>query len=142
MAQDHGAGTMVHVTAGGDHKVMSPTILIIDDNPAFRVAAERLLTARGLKVVGGAGSYTEGAKALHRLRPDGVLLDIRLPDNDGYNAAGQWRREADALVVVLTSTEPAYHREAALAEIGVRAFVPKQDLASADLHALFVPAEA
>jgi len=114
-----------------------PTVVIVDDNPAFRKAAERLLSARGLDVVAGVGSCAAGRDAVAELKPDGVLLDIELPDGTGYEVAREWNSGSVAPLVVLTSTDECQLERASLASIGVRAFIRKEDLAGADLAALF-----
>ena len=65
--------------------VVPRTLLIVDDHAGFRSSARALLEADGrLVVVGEAGTGTEAVTAVHRLRPDIVLLDIALPDIDGF----------------------------------------------------------
>ena len=71
---------------------MSARVLIVDDHAPFRALARRVLTADGFDIVGDA---TDGASALdaaRALRPDVVLLDVQLPDVDGFRVA----REAPA----------------------------------------------
>ena len=118
---------------------MPRTVLIVDDHPAFRTVAERLLTARGLEVVGAVGSCEECTEAVRRLRPDGVLLDVGLPDGDGYALARDLYHEPKPLVVVLTSTDASHYAASTLSGMGVRAFVPKHSLVGADLRTLFAP---
>lgn len=120
---------------------MPRTVLIVDDHPAFRTVAERLLTARGLEVVGAVGSCEECTEAVRRLRPDGVLLDVGLPDGDGYALARELHHGPEPLVVVLTSTDASHLAASTLTEMGVRAFVPKHGLVAADLRTLFGPVD-
>ena len=63
------------------------TILIVDDHEPFRVQARALLEADGLVVVGEARDAVSGLAAARSLRPDIVLLDIGLPDRDGFQVA-------------------------------------------------------
>ena len=67
---------------------MSPTLLIIDDHAAFRAGARALLEADGYEVVGEAGDGRAGLDAARTLKPDVVLLDVRLPDMDGFQVVG------------------------------------------------------
>ena len=66
---------------------MAHTVLIVDDHPSFRASARVVLEADGFDVVGEAA---DGASAHHeccRLRPEVVLLDVQLPDIDGFDVA-------------------------------------------------------
>ena len=59
-------------------------VLIVDDHEPFRVWAAKLLRAGGMEVVGEAATAGQGLAAAEALRPDVVLLDVRLPDIDGF----------------------------------------------------------
>ena len=63
------------------------TILIVDDDPRFRTQAPISSTADGFEVVGEAVDGASGLAAAQSLRPDFVLLDIGLPDVDGFEVA-------------------------------------------------------
>ncbi len=60
------------------------TVLIVDDFAEFRSAARAVLEAAGFRVVGEAGDGASAIAEVQRLRPDLVLLDIHLPDVDGF----------------------------------------------------------
>ena len=66
---------------------MATTVLIVDDHPGFRASARMLLEAEGFDVVGEAGDGRSGLDAAAELQPDVVLLDIQLPDMDGFAVA-------------------------------------------------------
>ena len=66
---------------------MTPTLLIIDDHAAFRAGARALLAADGYHVIGEACDGRAGIGAA-ALQPEVVLLDVRLPDMDGFEVAG------------------------------------------------------
>ena len=68
---------------------MRPTVLIVDDHQAFRDSASALLEAEGFSVVGHAADGREALTEAERLRPDVVLVDIQLPDVDGFLVAEQ-----------------------------------------------------
>ena len=72
---------------------MARTVLVIDDSAAFRTTARMLLQARGYEVVGVAARHRERLAAARELRPDCVVIDIRLPDGNGLEAA---RRSSSA----------------------------------------------
>jgi DNA-binding NarL/FixJ family response regulator len=66
---------------------MAPTLLIVDDHAAFRSTARALLECDGWNVIGEAGDGTSGLSAARDLKPDVVLLDVRLPDIAGFAVA-------------------------------------------------------
>jgi CheY-like chemotaxis protein len=67
---------------------MPTTVLVIDDDPAFRALAVRMLVAMGLAVVGEAGTVEAATRAANTLRPQSALVDVGLPDCDGVTLAG------------------------------------------------------
>ena len=67
-----------------DHSGMRPTALIVDDHAAFRASAKTLLQDEGFQVVGEAGDGRSGLELARALDPDLVLLDVALPDADGF----------------------------------------------------------
>jgi two-component system, NarL family, invasion response regulator UvrY len=102
---------------------------MVDDHATFRAAAHALVDATaGFEVVGEAASGEEGVAAAFRLRPDVVLLDVRLPDIDGYEAARRIAPHLPAVVICLVSTaEEALQGDPAIG-CGAVAYVRKQDL--------------
>ncbi len=68
---------------------MALTVLIVDDHPSFRASARVLLEAEGFDVIGEAADGTSGIEEASRLRPDLVLLDVQLPDIDGFDVASR-----------------------------------------------------
>jgi len=69
---------------------MSKTILYIEDNPDNMLLVERLISARGLVLLQAIDGLT-GLVAAHQHQPNLILLDINLPDIDGYEVARQLR---------------------------------------------------
>ena len=70
-------------------------------------------------------------------RPDGVLLDVNLPDHTGICVSRTLTAQVGAPTVVLTSTDSSGLTDGALAECGARAFVLKDRLPRVDLRSLF-----
>ena len=68
---------------------MALTVLIVDDHPSFRASARVLLEAEGFDVIGEAADGASGIAEAQRLRPDLVLLDVQLPDIDGFDVASR-----------------------------------------------------
>ena len=115
---------------------MSPTLLIIDDHAAFRAGARALLEADGYEVVGEAGDARTGLAAAGSLRPDVVLLDVRLPDMDGFHVANRLTENGCAAAIIVTSSsdDPLYPERALRS--GARGFVAKHDVCGAALDRL------
>lgn len=82
---------------------MRPTVLVIDDHAGFRGRARAMLEAEGFEVVAEAGDGTSGVSAAARLQPDLVLVDVGLPDLDGFAVAQRLRAGGIRSRVVLTS---------------------------------------
>jgi len=118
--------------------VGSIRVLTVDDNAPFRAAAHALVDAtHGFEVVGEAATGEEGVAAAFRLRPDVVLLDVQLPDIDGFEAARRIAPHLPTVVICLVSTaEDALHADAA-SGCGAVAWVRKQDLRPSVLEELW-----
>jgi DNA-binding NarL/FixJ family response regulator len=115
------------------------TILIIDDHAAFRVQARALLTSDGFEIVGEAVDGKSGLRAARTLRPDLVLLDIGLPDVEGFEVARELAVDGPPPFVVLTSSREASAYGPRLANSRVLGFIAKDELSGAAIRAL-VPA--
>jgi DNA-binding NarL/FixJ family response regulator len=111
-------------------------VLIVDDHSAFRNSARALLQAEGFDVVGEAADAAAALRAVAVLRPEIVLLDIRLPDLDGLALAEQLAAGSNAPAVVLTSSRDAAAYGSRLQTTPARGFIPKSALSGAALAAL------
>ena len=127
-------------SARGDTGGMPPTVLVVDDDAGFRRVARRLLTRRGLLVVGDVDSGAAAVEAVRCQRPDGVLLDVNLPDRDGLSVTRELTGRSGGPWIVLTSMDALSDPEATVAACGARAFVAKEQLVGTDLLRLFSPA--
>jgi DNA-binding NarL/FixJ family response regulator len=116
---------------------MKGTVLIVDDHPSFRASARRMLEADGYDVVGEAATGASGLALALDLRPDLVLLDVQLPDLDGFDVAARLTGADGAPAVVLTSSRDSSDFGPLVARSGARGFVPKAEL-SGDAIAAFV----
>ncbi len=99
----------------------------------FRQAARELLERRGYTVVGEADSAASAMDAVNRLAPDAVLLDLRLPDADGFELSAALVRAHPELAVLLASADRAVPSPARVRASGARGFVLKSRLAATDL---------
>jgi DNA-binding NarL/FixJ family response regulator len=116
--------------------VARPTVLIVDDHEAFRVAARSLLESEGFAIVGEAEDGRDALTEAERLRPDVVLLDIQLPDIDGFTLANRLATTAAAPDVVLISSREATTYGARLTNSPARGFLAKRELSGAALARL------
>ena len=116
---------------------MAYRILIVDDHPSFRATARAVLAADGFEVVGEAEDGRSALEAVERLRPDLVLLDVQLPDTDGFSIAMEvGKRNGDGPTIVLTSSHDASDFGSIVGRCGAAAFVPKAELTGAALRAV------
>jgi DNA-binding NarL/FixJ family response regulator len=115
---------------------MSPTVLIVDDHSGFRSLARRLLTAGGFEVVGEAADGHAAITAARQLRPDVVLVDVQLPDVDGFEVAARLRDGETEPVVVLISTRDRTDYGPRVERCGARGFIPKAELSAAAIRSL------
>jgi DNA-binding NarL/FixJ family response regulator len=113
------------------------TVLIVDDHPSFRASARTLLEAEGYDVVGEAEDGESAVDAAVKLHPDLVLLDVQLPDIDGFEVAARLRKLQDAPVVILTSSRDGADYGRCIGDCGARGFVPKAELSGAAIAALY-----
>ena len=115
---------------------MRPTPLIVDDHAGFRALARRLLGSGGFDVVGEATGGRAGVAAARELRPDVVLLDIQLPDIDGFEVLARLRDGAAGPAVVLTSTRDRADYGERVDRSGASGFIPKAELSGAAVLAV------
>jgi DNA-binding NarL/FixJ family response regulator len=118
---------------------MSPSILIVDDDPIFLSLATRILAQAGLEVVATADDAAGAVSAASATKPDAALVDVGLPDREGVDlayelAALPWRPR-----VVLTSTDSdaGYAIEAPDGHPKLP-FIPKDELANGQLPGLLI----
>ena len=115
---------------------MPTTVLIVDDHAGFRDFARRLLEAGGYTVVGEAEDGASALSAVEALRPELVLLDVMLPDCDGFAVAERLAGNCDQPVVVLTSSREAADFGSRLERSRARGFVHKDELSGTALARL------
>lgn len=115
---------------------MSSSVLVVDDHSAFRAWARAFLEAEGYRVVGEAADGAEAIRAVSRLRPEVVLLDVHLPDLDGFEVARQLADEPEPPAVVLVSSREFGEFGRRVAGSGARGFISKVELSAERLQAL------
>ncbi len=105
---------------------MARTVVIADDDSGFRRLAGRLVAAAGYEVIGEAADGQRTIEAVRSLRPDVLLLDVQLPDMDGFAVALNLKMEATEIILV--SSREADDYAAPLAAATSRGFISKRDL--------------
>jgi DNA-binding NarL/FixJ family response regulator len=116
--------------------VVKQLVVLVDDHAGFRAQARALCEAHGLRVVGEASDGATALDVVGRLRPDVVLLDIVLPDIDGFAVARRLAGLPQAPQVILISSREASDFGARLTDAPVRGFITKADLSADAIKAL------
>jgi DNA-binding NarL/FixJ family response regulator len=112
------------------------TILIVDDDPRFRAQARDVLEADGFVVIGEAVDGASGLHAARALRPDYLLLDIGLPDVEGFEVAKTLAVDGPPPWVVLTSSRDARAYGRRLTNGHALGFIPKERISGAAIRGL------
>ena len=115
---------------------MATTVLIVDDHPSFRASARMLLESEGFEVVGEAEDGASALAAVRALAPQVVLLDVQLPDINGFEVAERITFNGSAPKVVLTSSRDVDDLGPLAQTACVCGFIPKSELSGAALEAL------
>ena len=115
---------------------MAITVLIVDDHAVFRASARLLLEAEGFRVVGEAGDGGSAIEQTTSLAPDLILLDVQLPDTDGFEVASRVTDGDHAPAVILISSRESGDFGPLVKARGARGFVAKAELSGDSLRAL------
>jgi DNA-binding response OmpR family regulator len=113
----------IRVAAGGPGRILAQRLLLVDDDPRIRRVLRLALEDEGYQVL----EATSGAQALAVLRrepPDVVLLDVTLPDQDGFGVCREIRRHSDVPVIMVTARTDSHDVVAGL-ESGADDYVTK-----------------
>jgi DNA-binding NarL/FixJ family response regulator len=111
-------------------------VLIVDDHRGFRGAARAMLEADGFEVVGEAADGAGAVAGSARLEPAVVLLDVQLPDVDGFAVAERLSQLNRPPRVVLVSSRPAGAYRRRLARAPVVGFLAKSEFSAGSVAAL------
>jgi DNA-binding NarL/FixJ family response regulator len=107
---------------------MGTRVLIVDDHGGFRAHARRLLECEGYRVIGEAEDCASAVEAAQALQPELALVDIHLPDADGFELTYLLVALADPPTFVLTSSRDGADLAPCVSACGARGFVPKAEL--------------
>jgi DNA-binding NarL/FixJ family response regulator len=113
---------------GYERPVRNNRVLIVDDHVSFRSVARQVLTADGFLVVGEATDGAEAIRACGELRPDLVLLDVQLPDIDGFAVAAVLTGRIDPPAVVLVSIRSLTDYGSRIEDCGAHGYIAKAEL--------------
>jgi DNA-binding NarL/FixJ family response regulator len=105
-------------------------VLVVDDRADFRLIAGTMLEASGYRVVGEAASGAEALAEAVAGRPEIVLLDVQLPDMDGFTVCRELRRLVPSIIVVLCSVRDSSDYGARVGDCGARGFLTKSALSA------------
>jgi DNA-binding NarL/FixJ family response regulator len=115
--------------------IVRTRVLIVDDHGPFRAVARELLERAGYVVCGEAATATEALQAIAADAADAVLLDVHLPDRDGF-AVATALAIVDGPAVVLISSRSTEDYGRRVAACGARGFISKSKLSAAAFAAL------
>jgi DNA-binding NarL/FixJ family response regulator len=114
------------------------TVLTVDDQPVFLHAVRELIAATdGFQQIAEAASGRQALQLAANLRPDLVLVDVRMPGMDGIETARRLREQDAEAVVILVSLEEIADLPSSVASAGAAAHIRKQDLSPHTLQRLW-----
>jgi DNA-binding NarL/FixJ family response regulator len=116
--------------------VAPTTVLIVDDHPGFRACARRLLEREGYRVVGEAADGESAISRARELAPHLALVDVYLPDIDGFEVASRLAALEGAPAIVLISSRDRAELDRLVPDSQARGFVPKDELSRAAIEEL------
>jgi len=102
------------------------TLVVVDDHAGFRQVVSAMLTAAGWQVIGEASTGAAAPDMIMRLAPDLVLLDVVLPDMDGFAVAEHLAAAGCRSAVVLISGHDRSDFEGRVRAAPVRGFLAKE----------------
>jgi DNA-binding NarL/FixJ family response regulator len=111
-------------------------VVVVDDHPSFRRCASALLAAEGFDVVGEAADGEAALVVVSEVVPEVVLLDVQLPDLDGFEVAARLLARDPGLAIVLISSRDRSQYGSLVETSGARGFVAKGELSGAAIERL------
>ena len=119
-------------------RAVPKTVVIADDHPSFRASARAILESEGFEVIGEAEDGAGAIAAVDELAPDVLLLDVQLPDMDGFAVCRQCEGDGSLnggapVSVVLVSSRDACDYGGLIEQSGARGFIAKAELSGGAL---------
>jgi DNA-binding NarL/FixJ family response regulator len=110
--------------------------VIVDDDNGFIDVARALLEREGMTVVGRAGNCADAVDCATALQPDVVLIDIRLSDESGFDAARRLAAEGQAAALIMISTDQEADYADLIADSPAIGFLAKTDISAGAIRRL------
>jgi two-component system, NarL family, nitrate/nitrite response regulator NarL len=120
----------------GENRGVGRTIVIVDDNAGFRASARRVLEDEGYRVLAEAADGSSGLQAALEAHPEVALIDVQLPDIDGFEVASRLLALDPGLVIVLVSSRDRSQYGSRVEASGARGFITKGELSGPALERL------
>lgn len=117
-------------------------VLIVDDHAPFRRTGRQVLQHAGFEVVGEAMDGAQALELAATLRPDVVLLDVQLPDTDGFQVAAEILRRPDPPLVLLVSSRSRSDYGPLIERSGATGFLTKAELTGAAVREIVSPSRS
>ena len=111
-------------------------VFIVDDHASFRSCARTLLESEGFEFVGEAADGESAVALAAELEPDLVLLDIQLPDIDGFAVAERLLKANPRLQIVFVSSRDHSSYGPLIEQSGARGFLSKADMSGVAIERL------
>jgi len=118
------------------HAAVARTVLIVDDHDGFRVQAADMLQAAGYDVIGSCADGRSALAAISELGPEVVLLDVQLPDTDGFRLISELLPGQHRPTIVLISSREAVDYGTRVGRSGAAGFITKAELSAQSLLAV------
>jgi PAS domain S-box-containing protein len=112
------------------------SVLIVDDDAKFRALAAIMLRSRGFEILGEGTDAASAVELAVSLLPSAIVLDLNLPDHDGFWVAERLNEAGIGARILLTSSMATDVLASALDRYGIVAFISKAELPTTDLSAL------
>jgi DNA-binding NarL/FixJ family response regulator len=109
----------------GPRSSRTARLVLVDDDQALRLALHELLEEAGYDVVGEAGDGAQGLAVIADVRPDVVLLDLRMPGVGGVEVARELRQRSPDVRVIMFSAYADLGLQSLLSDLGVSAYLIK-----------------
>jgi len=100
-------------------------VLLVDDHALFRIGLQELLQRRGIEVVGAVGSGVAGLELAAQYAPDVILLDLRMPEMDGFGVLRRLRESGLEMPVAMLTTSREERDLVAALQNGVQGYLLK-----------------
>jgi DNA-binding NarL/FixJ family response regulator len=118
---------------------VATTVLLVDDHAGFRSSARRLLELDGFEIVGEAPNGSSALELARTLGPELVVLDVSLPDMNGFEVAERLRGRPLQVILVSNRNQKDFGQQAR--RRGALGVLAKEHLSAEAVRALLLPGE-